>query len=183
MDFPAAILPPFPILTPWVAESAGPAIFGLGGGGIGTATSSTWPANNLALFYPFKLADWATVYQLFFWVGATSSGNIDVGIYDSQKNRIVSAGTTAMSATVNTIQELNVTDTVLGPGSYLLGAACSTTVGTGFRVTNTDEVYLPSFPGYEQATALPLPDPCVPVVNTQANVTVFVAGAQLRSVF
>lgn len=173
MDFPAEGFPPPSVLLPYSFESIGVA---RGATGLAGATSVSWSANNLAYYYPFSLTSWATAYQLLFWVGATSSGNIDIGIYTTQKNRLVSAGTTAMSVTVNTIQLINITDTVLAPGAYLLGVACSTTGGTVFAGTQADEASLSTNPIYEQATALPLPDPCVPVVSTQASPLCVVAG-------
>ncbi len=183
-DFPGYEMPVGPILTPFSPEAQGSAANSVSAiGTIGAATSSTWPTNNIALYYPFRLTSWATAYQLLFWVGATSSGNIDVGIYDSQYNRIVSAGTTAMSATVNTVQEINITDTVLSPGDYLLGGACSTTAGTVFRLLANDEIGLSGGVAYEQASAMPLPDPAVPVISTNANPVFAVIGIQFRSVF
>jgi hypothetical protein len=184
MDFPAYSLRASPIVTYANLDSMGSSIMSLTQLVISRAASTTWPSNNLAFYYPFSLTSFETAYQLLFLVGATSSGNIDVGIYDSQKNRIVSAGSTAMSATVNTVQELNITDTVLPPGDYLLGGVCSTTVGTCFRgAANADEIFLPSTPIYEEASGLPLPATCTPVVTTQNSPPTFVFGIQFRSVF
>ena len=183
MDFPIYRMPPPPILTPYHPDSLGLATPPGINATLGAATSQAWPSNDMAFFYPFRLYDWATAYQLLFWVGAVSSGNIDVGIYDSQKNLIVSSGSIAMSATVNTVQELNIPDTILPPGDYLLGVACSTTVGTAFGTIQGDEIALSSYAVYEQATAFPLPNPCVPVVTTQSNGYLFCCGIQFRSVF
>ncbi|MDP3909266.1 MAG: hypothetical protein Q8Q14_02655 [Gemmatimonadales bacterium] len=185
MDWPNIKWPAPPVLTPFALESLG---FGVpaptGSASIGGATSSTWSVNNKAYFYPFRLHEFATAYQLLFWVGATSSGNIDVGIYDSQLNLIVSAGSTAMSATVNTVQEINITDTVLPPGDYLLGVACSTTAGTCFNSGGgVDDILLSSYPVYEQTTALPLPDPAVPVLCTDSSPSRWVCGIQFVPTF
>lgn len=175
-------MPPPPVLTPFNLDS-----LGLSAGGLvvylGASVSVAWPVNNLALFYPFRLFDFATAYQLLLMIGGTSGGNIDVGIYDSQKNLIVSSGSTAMSATVNTAQELNITDTPLPPGDYLLGVACSSTSGTVFTNSQADESHLSSYPIYEQASAFPLPNPCVPVVSTQGTVPFVVCGIQFRPTF
>lgn len=184
-DFPVELLPSPVVLTPWSPECYGFAIANMSTGStLDAATSITWPTNNLAFYYPFRVHSICTAYQLLFFVGATSSGDIDVAIYDAQKNRIVSAGTTAMSATVNTVQEINITDTVLYPGEYLLGVACSTTAGTVFgSAVFSDERAFAAFPVYEQATALPLPDPAVPVLATGTTINVMVCGIQFRSVF
>lgn len=183
-DFPGLELPPPPVITPFHYDSLGSVIQSGGGGPLSGVSSATWPVNNKAFYYPFRLTSFATCYQLLFWVGATSSGNIDVAIYDQQKNRVVSSGSTAMSATVNTVQELNITDTDMKPGDYLLAGACSTTSGTCFRSSVPgDEITLPMMAIYEQTTALPLPDPGVPVVTTDATPGVWCIGAQFRSIF
>ena len=188
MDFPNLRISPPPILTPFHSDMMGSFSYLLSvlGTAMGVAVSAIWPVANKAYFYPFHLDDWATAYQLLFWVGGVSSGNIDVAIYDSQKNRIVSAGSTAMSATVNTVQELNITDTVLPPGDYLLGFACDNITGTCFRVQSAlDEIILPDYMIYEETglTAAALPDPCTPVVCTDTTVALRIAGIQFRSFF
>ena len=186
MDFPSPSLPAPPVLTPFHPDSIGlVAVSALANAVIGQTASAAWLAANKAFFYPFTLTSPAVAYQLLFWVGATSSGNIDVGIYDVQGNRIVSAGSTAMSATVNTVQELNITDTQLMPGSYLLAVACDNTTGTCYRVNGADEFGLPSYPVYEEAglTAAALPNPATPVISTEANASIYVCGIQFRSVF
>lgn len=178
------ILYPPPVLTPWSKECLGEgAAFNFQA--FSSASSATWLVNNKAYYYPFRMYWWGTARQLLFFVGGTSSGNIDVGIYDAQKKKVVSAGTTAMSATINTVQELNITDTVLPPGDYLLGVACSTTAGTCFRDNGApaDEFSLPLVPIYEQTTALPLPDPCVPVLCTDTTPPIWLVGIQFSPTF
>lgn len=181
-DFPGYEMPVSPILTPWSPESLGSAAPAIART-LGLVASAAWFSANLAFYYPFRLSSWATAYQLLFWVGATSSGNIDVGIYDSQLNRIVSAGSTAMSATVNTVQEINITDTVLPPGDYFIGGVCSNTTGTVFLTSLADESILSAMPIYEEANALPLPNPATPVVSTQSTPPIVAIGIQFRSVF
>jgi len=185
MDFPFARLAPPPILTTYSREACGAAlrIGGGNGNGLNGAATGSWPTANKALFFPFILTDWAVVYQLLFYVGATSAGNVDMGIYTPEGTRVVSAGSTAMSASVNTIQELNVTDTTLAPGRYLLAAACSSTSGTCFRLSPADETILCSYPTYEQASAFALPATATPVLSTDTTPRLVVWGAQLRSVY
>jgi hypothetical protein len=166
VDFPALRMPAPPILTVAHPDCRGfqtPVSQGILAVNF---ASAAWVGANTAYMWPFKLTDWATAYQLLFMVGATSSGNIDVGIYDAQKNKVVSAGSTAMSATVNTVQELNITDTLLAPGDYLLAAACDNTTATCFRSAPPDETQLSIAPVYEQAglTAAALTNPAVPVI-------------------
>lgn len=150
------------------------------------AGSTAWPTANKAFFFPFRLTEWATAYQLLFWVGATSSGNLNVGIYDNEFNLIVSAGSTAMSATVNTVQELNIADTVLPPGDYYLAVAVDNITGTCFKAGGlADESTLSSIPVYEQAglTAATLTNPGVPVVTTEGTIHVWIVGIQFRNIF
>lgn len=182
-DFPSYAMPAPPVLTYANLDSYGAGDVLLGQT-LGAAASATWPVNNKGYYYPFRLTAWATAYQLLFWVGATSSGNLDVGIYDSQKDKIVSAGSTAMSATVNTVQEINIADTVLPPGDYFIGVSCSTTGGTCFRASaQSDEGVLPIMAVYEETSALPLPATATPVICTDTVPPLFAAGIQLRSVF
>ena len=184
-DWPTRSLPPRPIITPGMPESMGTGItVGAAALAFGGWSSGVWLTANTALYYPFRLNTHETAYQLLFWVGATSSGNIDVGIYDSEKNLIVSAGSTAMSATVNTWQELNITDTALPPGDYLLGGNCSSGTGTVFRVNTNDEITLGQYPVYEQAVgATALPDPCVPVLATSSTISLVGIGIQFVPTF
>ena len=179
-------MPPAPVLTPWSPEANGLVI----ANGVMSATrvlfsttSTAWPTANRAFFYSFRLFDWATAYQLLVFIGATSSGNIDVGIYDSQKNLVVSAGSTAMSATVNTVQEFNIANTVLPPGDYLIGVACDNNTGACFSTTTNDELIFSYLPIYEQQSAFPLPNPCVPVASTLNTPPFVVCGIQFRPTF
>lgn len=182
MDFPADPRPPSPILTPYSIESLGP-VLNAASTSLRLATSGAWPSANLAFAYPFVLYAPATVYQLLWYVGTTSNGNVDVGIYDSQFNRILSSGSTAMSATVSVVQELNVTDTVLMPGEYFLAGACSSATGTIFRNSTTDEIMLSLVPVYEMASAFPLPAKLTAVVSTQTSVIIPAIGIQFVPTF
>lgn len=182
-DFPGYRMAVWPVLTPAHLASYGFALSGNGTQILGAASSGTWTVANQAYYYPFSLYDWATAYQLLFWVGATSSGNIDVGIYDSQGNKIISAGSTAMSATVNTVQEINITDTLLAPGHYMLAGAVDNTTGTVFRLAQTDELAHGSYPIYTEATAFALPATATPIQGTDASSFIAMVGIQFRSVF
>lgn len=87
--------------------------------------STAWPAANRAIFVPFRVAISLVVYKLVIGAGATASGNFDVGIYDSQGNKLVSSGATAKGA--STEQVLDITDTRVGPGLYYLALAADAT--------------------------------------------------------
>ena len=181
-EWPEYYMPPPPILTTLCMDSMGGALVSASA----SSASAAWSVANAGYFYPFRLTARATVYQLLFFVGDTSSGNIDMAIYDSQKNRIVSAGSTAMSATVNTIQELNITDTVLAAGDYWLAVAVDNTTGTCFQsAIQTDEISFSRFTVYTQTglTAAALPDPMVPVLSTETSPPVWYVGLQLVPTF
>lgn len=184
-DFPNYAMPPPPVLSVLHPEVAGVVASGQGANVLFGATSQAWLAANTAYFFPFVMTAPATVYGFFFWVGATSTGHIDVGIYDWGKNLVSHAGTTTMSATTGTLQILDVTDFTLNPGRYLLAGACDTTSGTVFRPTTSpaDELALSSGPVYEQTglTLANLPDPAAPVVSANATPCYAAFGIQFRS--
>lgn len=185
MDFPQSVLVPPPILSTFSRECVGQALIGGAFTVLDATTSRAWTANNKAYYYPFTLYAHCTAYQLLFMVGSTSSGNIDVGIYDNEANLIVGAGSTAMSASTSTVQQINITDTALKPGRYFLGVACSTTAGTCFNggSSSNDEQILPLLPVYEQASALPLPSTATPVLCTDAAPPIWVCGIQFVPTF
>ncbi len=180
MDWPRPIFVAPTIMHPHHPDALGGALVAAV---LNAVTATPWVVANKAYYYPFKLYDWATVYQLMFFVGSASSGNVDIGIYDGQGNRIVSAGSTAMSATANTIQVINVTDTVLPPGDYFLALARDTTSGNQYATGIADELGLSQFPIYEEASAFPLPATATPVKCTDNTVNIFSCGAQLVPTF
>lgn len=185
-DWPRPKMPPPPILTPFHPDSLGwPVSGGFAALTLGAAVgTSAWNVNNLALAYPFYLHTDAVAMQLLFWVGAGPTGNVDVGIYDAELRRIVTSGTTAMG-TANTVQELNITDTELQPGRYLLAVACSSSAATVFAPASVaDELILSSLPVYEQTLgSLPLPNPLVPVVTTLGTSRLVCPGIQFVPTF
>lgn len=180
MDWPAPRFTPPAIMHPHHIDALGSAV---SSGVLNAVSSTTWPSANKAFFYPFTLYDFVTVYQLLFWVGAASSGNIDVGIYDSQGNRIISSGSTAMSATVDTIQEINIADTELPPGNYFLAVAVDNATGRCYSSSIADELILSEVAVYEMAAAFPLPTSATMVSCTDGTVNIFSIGAQLVPTF
>jgi len=149
--------------------------------GYGSATTVVWPAANLAIFLPFTIGVITTFVKLFYSATA-SSGNVDMGIYDDQGNRLVSMGSTAMALT-NLTQILDITDTTLLPGSYYLAMACSTNVTATFRAwvwqgagSNTA-----ARGQYEMATALPLPATAT-FASTTRPFMPFIAASQRTTI-
>lgn len=98
-----------------------------------TAASATWPSASRTIYVGTVIERVTTVLQMFTYNGATASGNVDIGIYDYQGNRLVSMGATAQSGT-SVIQLYNITNTTLAPGRYFLAMSLSNTTGTFLRV-------------------------------------------------
>lgn len=80
--------------------------------------SAAWPSANTAYFVPFALGSPFIARKMAFGCGTTAGGNCDVGIYDTEGNRIVSSGATARSASSEVI--VDITDTYLDRGIYYM---------------------------------------------------------------
>lgn len=119
------------------------------------AASATWISANRAVYIAFRLYVPAVVTKIVCINGATASGNMDVGIYTIDGTRIVSKGSTAQSGT-NALQTLDITDTQLFPGSYLMAMVMDNATGTVFR-KGTNSILMKTMGCYQQATAFPLP--------------------------
>lgn len=128
MDFPAAsISPPQGATGPSTSEGALGDVMGVAN--VSFVTSSTFPAANLILYYPFYLDVPKLAQQIGWSNGTTANGNIDVGIYDASGRRLVNSGTVAQTGT-SVAQFANITDTWLPPGVYhaaLQGSATTLT--------------------------------------------------------
>src|ERR1700716_2472412 len=71
--------------------------------------SVAWPAANRALYMPITLEAATTVRQIAWQNGTVVSGNVDAGIYDSSKAKVIATGSTAQSET-STVQLVDITD-------------------------------------------------------------------------
>lgn len=131
-DFPG--LP----LVPLADDRSGAAINPLSGWSLGPAVTSglvsaAWPASNRAVFVPFRVPVPVTAYKMACGTGTGTTGNFDLGIYDSAGNRIVSTGSTAKT-TASSDRIIDITDTVLLPGLYYMAMATDGTtnyIGVG----------------------------------------------------
>lgn len=123
----------FPVvknIDPIVISSAVPQSLGVVLNAMGFGLSSVaWGTTNMAIYIPVSISFPVTIVKMFVINGGTASGNIDVGIYDRGGVRLVSSGSTAQAGTV-AIQEFNITDTTLNPGTYYLSCALDNTTGT-----------------------------------------------------
>ena len=125
---------------------------GLAPGSLGLSAIA-WPANDTALFIPFRISSPFLIASIF-WRNATTSGNVDAGVYDAAGTKLLSTGSIAGSGAM---QVVDVTDTLIGPGLFYIAFASSTT-GASFRsVANFTANELKVLGCAQQATALPLP--------------------------
>lgn len=129
---------------------------------------AAWPTSNKAIFVPIVVHNAFVAVKMFVIIGA-ASGNIDVGIYDDQKNRIVSSGATAQAGST-AIQEFDITDTTLNPGRYYMAVAADNTTGTIFRHAFSNVIWAGGSGMLMQTSAYTLPNPA----NWVAAVDVYV---------
>lgn len=144
--------------------------YGCGDGAPGLITlpsSTTWPAANRAIYMPLYVDRPGIVTKLWIWNGATSSGNVDIGLYNASFTKLTSSGSTAQG-TINVIQEFDITDYALVPGVYFLGLAMSSGTATVFAATPNVTTYLGTYGITQEASALPLPATATPAQVTNA---------------
>lgn len=153
-DFLKAIEYQRPTICSADYNSAGGAMYVAGGAWTGTLT---WPLANLALYLPFVISVPTTIVKMF-WLnlGTVGTDHVDVGIYDSQGNRLVSSGSTLTSG-ASAVQTVDITDTLLEPGLYYMAMARDATTDN-FSGNSSTGAPAPRAAGvYEQTSAFPLP--------------------------
>lgn len=124
-------------------------------------TSAQCAAVNTALFVPFVVHRSFVAVKMAVANGAAVAGNIDLGIYDDQQNRIVSVGSTAQAG-VSAVQSVDITDTTLLPGVYFMALNSDNATGQFYRWATGSPGNIGAFGVYSQAVgALTLPDPAV----------------------
>jgi hypothetical protein len=104
---------------------------------------------------PVVLAIPVTVYQLAGFNGTVVSGNIDLGIYDANGGRLVSAGSTAQAGTT-AAQVIDITDTLLTPGVYYLAQSADNITAT-VHGSNLGNQVLAACGVVQMLSAFPLP--------------------------
>lgn len=143
-------------------------------------SSTAWNTANRAVYMPVYLDRPVVVLKLWVFNGATASGNIDVGLYDRNYNRLTSAGSTAQAGT-NVLQEFDVADLSIAGGVYFIGIAASATTTTFFMNVSNVSGYFRGMGITQQDTALPLPNPAVPAALGTGMVSMPVAGLAFRT--
>jgi hypothetical protein len=154
MDWPERAYPPNSIITPASPESLMVDLSSIGAVFGSAGTSGFWPAANRAMYFPFALSRHAIVKKVFWVNGSSVTGNVDLGVYAVDGRLIVSSGSTAQSGT-NAPQVVDITDTMLAPGPYYIGLACSGSAAF-MRVQPTAQ-FQRLFGCLEQSSAFPLP--------------------------
>ena len=120
--------------------------------------STVWPAANLAIYVPFRIAMPMIITQVFWANGATVNGNVDLGIYNADQTQRMSAGTTAQSG-VSTMQFVNTADHLLPAGLYYMALASDSATAT-FLAGTLASIQRGAMMGMaEQTTAFVLPSP------------------------
>jgi hypothetical protein len=128
-DAPAGLLGNVLIISPWHPLALGG--YGMSIGGVGSAA---WPSANRAFAYPVRFGRPVRIARLWWFNGATVSGNVDVGIYDRSWRRLANGGPTAQAgASAMQIVTLGA-PLVLPRGYYYLALAMDNATGTMQRV-------------------------------------------------
>jgi hypothetical protein len=125
----------------------------LGGGAyfsLSTA-SAVWPTDDSAIFIPFRLSLPQTLTMIGWRNGTAVSGNVDAGVYTGT-TKIISTGATAQAGT-SAVQSVAVTDTILGPGEYLMALCCDNTTAAFSRYAPAQAVFL-RFMGIRRQTGI-----------------------------
>lgn len=120
-----------------------------------TLASAAWPSASLAIYIPFRSAIPVLVTHMLVLNGSTVNGNVDIGIYDTAGTRLVSTGAVAQSG-VSTVQSIDITDTLIGPGQFYLAMSHSSGTATTLRMPITAD-FLRVFGCAMEASAHPLP--------------------------
>lgn len=129
----------------------------------GLATGNYLGAN-VAVIAPIVFPCSATIYSLSI-AGGNATGNFDLGLYKADFSKIKSLGSTALSAAVKTLTldaDYRVHAGDLLYAAFVASSTSSNIVqfigpGTGTQILA------------EQSSALPLPDPIVPVALTNSR--------------
>lgn len=129
------------------------------------AVSTGWPANNAARYQPVYFPADCTLYSLSF-LGGNTTGNYDLGLYDSDYNRLASKGSTAMAASVQT---LTLPEIRVRAGRVYYAALAFSAAASFLRFGPTQIAFTGMIQAQE-ASALPLPSTMTPVAGTTTAV-------------
>lgn len=129
------------------------------GGQAAIASGTLTISNNDAHFVPVIFPCDATLYALRF-IGANTTGNYDLGLYDRDLNLLASTGSTAMSAAFQTLTLADLR--VSGGKLYYMALALSSTAGSIWRPDFGAAAFAKGIGFGTQSSALPLPSTATP---------------------
>lgn len=99
-----------------------------------TPTSTGTLVANRAYYIPVTLRQPVVLVSLWFAESTIAGGNVDIGLYDSAGNLIVSTGSQAKGSSGVAVK-FDVTDQVLAPGLYYVALAASSATATYYADT------------------------------------------------
>ena len=142
-----------------------------------TMGASAWGTANVAIHMPFIVRHSFPIKQLRLVNGAAVSGNLDLGVYDSDaeglaRTLLVSTGSTAQSGTTD-VQLVNVSTNILSAGLYYMASVLDNGTGEVFGPSLRLQTNLSSADSintmdgvFQEASAFPLPATATPVLLT-----------------
>lgn len=142
----------------------------------GATVSGAWPSANDPCAVPFTINDAMVVTHLGWRNGSGAGSNHDIGIYDENWKRLVSAGSSA-SGSSSLWQFINVTDTAIPAGRYYLVKVIDATTANRARYwSHAATVGFTTMLGLKETAtdSFPLPDPLTNMVSpiTHARVPI-----------
>lgn len=140
------------------------------------ASTAAIGVNNQAKYVPVAFPCECTLYSIR-WQASNTTGNYDLGFYNSAFTRIASTGSTAMTAGLKT---LTLPEIRVRAGELWYAAiALSSTSGSMIAYPST-VIYVPAAVGVlQEASALPLPATATPVtVASGVAVPIFTFGVR-----
>lgn len=128
-----------------------------------------WFSANGAIYIPLNLPNTVLLSHFLVMNGASISGNLDLGLYNVQRQRIVSSGSVAQTGT-NALQTISVPPVLIMPGFYWMALAVDNTSailwGWNTVVFDSNAIEARMWGIWKQESAFPLPQ-----IATFANLT------------
>ena len=162
-------------ITPWSALANFGCVIGVMTTGIRGTASAVWPAANRALYFPVSIPSPVILAQAFVHAGATSvnTNHFNIALYNADLTRILQTTSTTWSGSTNVLNVVNITDTMIPAGNYLLALWLDTGTDTVFRAAPGILANAQALGARQEAAAGGLPAVATPVALTTAYVPVF----------
>jgi hypothetical protein len=95
-------------------------------GGLALA-AGTWPATDLIVYVPLVIAEDCTVLRVWWANGNSTTGNVNLGLYDASGSKLWECGSTAQGGGTNRVQFVDITDEAVTAGFYYIALQASST--------------------------------------------------------